>query len=92
MSEKINKEITRCQSCGMPMSAEFGNFGTEADGASNFEFCSICYQSGHFVNPNQTLAEMIASSVDNMTCELGMPVDQATQLANDFIPTLKRWR
>ena len=81
-----------CQSCGMRISKEFGNIGTNADGSFNEEFCSFCFADGAFVNPNQTLEEMIASSIENMTTDLNMPVEQATNLANSFIPTLRRWQ
>ena len=82
----------RCQSCGMPLSKEFGNLGTEADGTNTEEFCSFCFANGEFTNPNQTMEEMINSSIDNMTTDLQMPVEQATNLANSFIPTLRRWQ
>lgn len=82
----------RCQSCGMPISKEFGNLGTNADGSFTKEFCSFCFSGGDFVNPNQTLEEMIASSIENMTTDLNMPPEQATDLANSFIPTLRRWQ
>lgn len=83
---------TRCQSCGMPISADFGNLGTNADGSSVADYCSFCFQAGAFTNPDQTLEEMIQSSINNMTQDLRMPVEQATQLAQSFIPTLRRWR
>ncbi|MEK7723641.1 MAG: zinc ribbon domain-containing protein, partial [Acidobacteriota bacterium] len=67
MTEKI-----RCQSCGMPISQTFGNLGTLADGLNSEEYCSFCFQDGSFTNPNQTLNEMIASSIENMTSEIGM--------------------
>lgn len=83
----------RCQSCGMPVSEKFGNLGTEKDGSNNPEYCSFCFQNGGFVNPNQTLQEMIQSSIENMTgSEVNMPLEQATELANSFIPTLNRWK
>lgn len=87
MQEKI-----RCQSCGMPLSEEFGNFGTEKNGAENSVYCSFCFQNGEFTNPTQTLDEMIQSSVDNMTEDLNMSVQQATDLASSIIPTLGRWK
>lgn len=88
----MDKKI-RCQSCGMPLSDEFGgNFGTSADGSITSEYCIFCFKSGEFTNPNQTLEEMINSSIENMTTDLQMPVEQATELANSFIPTLRRWR
>lgn len=83
---------TRCQSCGMPISAEFQNLGTNADGANVSEYCVFCFENGDFTNPQQTMQEMIDSSIENMTTDLQMPLDQATNLANSFIPTLKRWQ
>jgi len=86
-------EKARCQSCGMPLSEEFGNLGTEKDGSNNAEYCSFCFQGGSFVNPDQTLEEMIQSSIENMTgSDLKMPLEKATELANSFIPTLRRWQ
>ena len=87
MEQKI-----RCQSCGMPLSEEFGNLGIAADGTNIWEYCSFCFQNGDFTNPAQTLDEMIQSSIENMTTDLGMPPEKATELANSFIPTLKRWQ
>lgn len=82
----------RCQSCGMPIAEGFGNLGTEKDGSFTNEYCSFCYAGGGFVNPNQTLGEMIQSSIENMTSDLNMPQEKASELANSFIPTLSRWQ
>lgn len=82
----------RCQSCGMPLSEEFGNLGTNADGTNAAEYCIFCFKGGKFTNPDQTMEEMIQSSVENMTNDLQMPEEQAANLANSFIPTLKRWQ
>jgi hypothetical protein len=81
----------RCQSCGMPLSAEFGNFGTGRDGNPVEDYCTFCFADGGFRNPGQTLEEMIQSSIDNMTNDLGMPLERATELANSVIPALGRW-
>ena len=82
----------RCQSCGMPLSADFGNYGTDENDAPVSEYCMFCFKQGRFTDPNQTLDQMIASSIDNMTTDLGMPLEQATQLANSVIPGLRRWQ
>lgn len=76
----------------MPLSAEFGNLGTNGDGTPNQDYCAFCFAGGAFTNPNQTLDEMIQSSIENMTADLNMPVEQATNLANSFIPQLRRWQ
>ena len=87
MNDKI-----RCQSCGMPLSADFGNLGTNVDGTKTDEYCSLCFQNGEFTAPNQTLEEMINSSIENMTEDLNMPPEKAAELANSFIPKLRRWQ
>ncbi len=87
MDDKI-----RCQSCGMRLSEAFGNLGTNADDTNTLEYCKFCFSGGSFTNPDQTLAEMIQSSIENMTADLNMPFEKATNLANSFIPNLKRWR
>jgi hypothetical protein len=76
----------------MPMAAEFGNRGTNADGSTVSEFCIFCFAEGKFTNPNQTMEEMIQSSIENMTIDLNMPPERATELAHSFIPTLRRWK
>jgi len=87
MDEKV-----RCQSCGMPISVEFKNFGTEAGGSPVSEYCMFCYKEGDFTSPDQTVEGMVQSSIDFMTANLGFSVEQATQMSNDVIPKLKRWQ
>ena len=82
----------RCQSCGMPLAAELGNLGTNRDDSTTSEYCSFCFANGEFTNPNQTIEEMIQSSIENMTADLNMPPEKAAELANSFIPTLGRWQ
>jgi hypothetical protein len=38
------------------------------------------------------MEEMIQSSIENMTTDLQIPLEAARDLANSFIPTLKRWQ
>ena len=81
----------RCQSCGMPLEASFNNLGTDADGSPVSEYCMFCYQNGGFTNPTQTVDEMVQSSIDFMTGTMDFTPEQATQMSNDVIRTLKRW-
>lgn len=76
----------------MPLSAEFENYGTEADGSPVSEYCQFCYQGGGFTKPDQTVEEMVQSSVDFMTANLGFSREQAAEMSNDVIPGLKRWK
>lgn len=82
----------RCQSCGMPLSAEFANLGTESDGSSSEIYCTICYEDGEFTMPDLTLEDMIQLSIDHMTNELAIEHDAAERLARGTIPGLLRWR
>ncbi len=83
------KTKMRCQSCGMPLGEGF--YGTEKDGQVNKEYCKFCFQNGSFTHPTETVSSMVRKSIDNMVNELSIPEDQARELANSFIPKLKRW-
>lgn len=87
MDEKV-----RCQSCGMPIAAEFGNLGTEADGSPASEYCQFCYQGGGFTKPDQTVDEMVETSIGFMTANLGFSQEQASEMSNGVIRGLKRWQ
>ncbi|OIP97748.1 hypothetical protein AUK40_02650 [Candidatus Wirthbacteria bacterium CG2_30_54_11] len=80
---------TICQSCGMPMS-ETVHFGTEPDGTVSEEYCTYCYQAGRFVDEGIRLPEKIAHNV-RLAVSMGMPEIDARELAENTIPTLKRW-
>jgi hypothetical protein len=82
----------RCQSCGMPISDAFGNRGSEADRSPSPIYCSMCFQTGAFTDPDLTLEGMIAKSVQHMTSTMGFAPEVAEQMSRDVIPTLKRWR
>ena len=80
-----------CESCGMPIEASFQNLGTEADGSPASEYCMFCYQNGTFTKPDQTVDEMVQSSIDFMTGPMEFTPEQATQMSNEYIRALKRW-
>jgi len=44
----MEKQNKMCQSCGMPMSKDPENGGTNTDGSTNLKFCSYCFQNGEF--------------------------------------------
>jgi len=47
-----------CQSCVMPMEKP-EDFGTEADGSRNEEYCRFCYRDGGFTDPDIIMEQMI---------------------------------
>ncbi len=78
-----------CQSCSMPM-VQKADFGTNADGSSNKEYCHYCYNNGKFIQPNATMQQVIEKSVSAMR-QLKMP-ETLIEQTKKVIPTLKRWR
>ena len=76
----------------MPLDGSAENFGTEADGSPSGQYCKFCYQGGGFTDPNQTVDGMVQSSVDFMTANLGFSHEEATQLSNNVIRQLGRWK
>ena len=83
----------RCQSCGMPISVQFQNLGTNANGTNSDQYCSFCFKNGAFTQPDLRVEDMIKMSIENMTGDdLRMPLDRATELAHRVIPTLGRWK
>lgn len=79
-----------CQSCGMPMN-DTSDFGTNAYGGQNFEYCHFCYRQGQFKDEGISLKEKI-NNIIAMAVKRGVPLDKASRLAADILPKLKRWR
>ncbi|WP_167958738.1 zinc ribbon domain-containing protein [Anaerosporobacter faecicola] len=87
----MNKEVKICQSCGMPMTEE-EQFGTNADGTKNEEYCKYCYSNGSF-GKDETLEEMIESCAPFMVQEGDCKtIEEAKEMLKEYLPTLKRWR
>ncbi len=76
-----------CQSCVMPMEKP-EDFGTEADGSRNEEYCRFCYRDGGFTDPDITMEQMINKLV-GMATSMEMSEEQARAMANAVIPGLK---
>lgn len=84
-----------CQSCGMNMkTAE--DFGTNADGTPNTDYCHYCYQNGAFTR-NVTMDEMLETNLrflDHWNTETGnnFTPDEARPILREFLSGLKRWK
>ena len=85
--EKIYK---KCQSCGMPLAKDKGGGGTEANGSKSLRFCSHCYQSGQFIEPDLTVEEM-QTKVKGKMKGMGFPGFIAGFFTTG-IPKLERWK
>ena len=80
-----------CQSCGMPMQ-KGEDFGTNADGTKNREYCGFCFKDGRFVDEGITVEQKIATVVEIAKTQMKMPEEKAREMANNTIPKLRRWR
>jgi hypothetical protein len=84
------KKYKNCQSCGMPLSKDPENGGTNADGSKSEMYCSYCYQEGAFTQPDFSVDEMKKFCKEKMK-EMGFP----GFIAGFFtmgIPKLERWK
>lgn len=79
----------KCQSCGMPLSKDPAQGGTEADGSRSRLYCSLCYQNGAFINPDFTVTEMQDFCIAQLK-KKGMPGIMAWVFTRG-IPKLDRW-
>lgn len=87
---KLTSITNRCESCGMPIH-KLADFGTNKDGTINTEYCHFCYLQGKFVDHDISLEEKIEKNI-NIAHSMGMTKEEATILAHETLPTLKRWK
>jgi len=83
-----------CQSCGMPLSAEFHS--TNKDGSENTTYCSYCHKDGEFTS-DVTMDEMIEHCVQyledfNKDSGTQFTKDEAIAQMKQFFPQLLRWK
>ncbi|MHC6204268.1 zinc ribbon domain-containing protein [Breznakiellaceae bacterium SP9] len=80
-----------CQSCGMPLSKD-DDFGTNADGIKNRDYCAYCYKDGKFTQ-DLTMEGMIEVCVPFMVeANKDMTAETARKSMQEWFPTLKRWK
>jgi uncharacterized protein YciI len=90
MQGKDNPEI--CQSCGMPLFKDPKGGGSHADKSKSTEFCSFCYEKGHFTDERITLEEKINKNVQIGVAVMGLTEQEARLKAESIIPFLERWK
>ncbi len=87
--------MKECQSCTLPLGKDDNgpveNFGTNADGSKNEEYCMYCFQNGKFVDPDTTKEMMTDKLTDFYTDSVGMPLEMARELSITRISNLNRW-
>lgn len=84
------KTYKNCQSCGMPLNKDEKGGGTNADGTKSEMYCSKCYDSGKFINPDMTVTQM-QDLVKSKLKEMGFPGFLAGFFTKG-IPKLERWK
>lgn len=65
------------------------DYGMNADGDRNQEYCTYCFQNGNFTS-DVTLGQMIEKIVP-MHDQMGMTEEEARKMTNENLPKLKRW-
>lgn len=78
-----------CQSCGMAM--HNSDFGRNADGSVNTDYCKYCYPDGKF-GKDETMEEMIESCVPFYVGEEFDTAEDARRYLEKLYPTLSRWK
>ena len=78
-----------CQSCGMAM--HDSDFGRNADGSVNTDYCKYCYSDGKF-GKDETMEEMLESCVPFYVGEGFDTAEDARNYLEKLYPTLKRWK
>lgn len=85
----MSEEMIICQSCSAPIMEE-NQFGTNADGSKNQDYCIYCYENGKF-NQDMTLEEFSEFSLQ-FAEQAGMTKEQMQEHCRTVLPTLKRWK
>jgi hypothetical protein len=80
-----------CQSCGMPMQKD-EDFGTNADGTKNGEYCHFCFKDGGCTDEGITMEQKIDKLVEIAVSQMQVSKEKARAMAEEIIPKLGRWR
>ena len=81
---------TICQSCSMMMGEE--EYGYNADGSRNTEYCKFCFPNGKF-GKDETMEEMIESCIPFWVNDGDAKTpEEAREKMRKLFPTLKRWK
>ena len=82
-------EQTICQSCGMPITNS-EQFGMNADGSMNQDYCIYCYKDGKFID-DVSMEEYIDMCSPYWE-QAGMTNEEMKEYCTKLFPTLKRWK
>jgi hypothetical protein len=74
----------------MPLEKE-EDYGTNADGSKNEEYCIYCYKDGKFIHDIGSVEEYIEMNIPYAE-QAGMTTEQMREHCERVFPTLKRWK
>lgn len=77
-----------CQSCAMPMTED--DYGTNADGSRNEDYCHYCFKDGEFTN-DISMEEMIEFCIPKTVEATDMDEETVRRMYDEIFPQLKRW-
>ena len=80
-----------CQSCAISLKNP-DDKGTHADGTLCNDYCSDCFETGIFTEPEISIKEMIELTVASTSKSRNMTLEEAKNYLEFLLPTLKRWR
>jgi len=67
------------------------DFGKKGDGSPNQEYCHYCFKDGAFTWPQATLEEFTVKMI-SMADKMGISSEDASRMAREVLPKLKRWQ
>ncbi len=73
-----------CHSCGKPID-KAEDFGTNADGSKNSDFCQLCFQNGKLTHPELTTEQMIEVVANILARQMNISKERAIEKARMFI-------
>ncbi len=87
------KNVTFCQSCGMPLTDEL--YATNANQTANEDYCKYCFDKGAFTS-DVTMDEMIEHCLEyldefNKDSDVQFTKKEAREEMKKYFPMLKRW-
>ena len=85
----MEKTIPHCQSCYMPM-AKPEDFGKEADGSPNPDYCVHCYENGDF-SWKCSFEEAVEGNIQFWREDGDEGDEPARARIMEVFPKLKRW-
>ena len=82
----------QCQRCGMMPLDKPEDFGTNADGSRNVDYCCYCYENGSFFYPEATMEQVIESCLPHVIPDVFPDKPTALAAMNEIFLTLKCWK